>query len=152
MRRFSKPWLPVILVAVAAGASCSKPAERTPTGTGSAEPARPERLTVDRVELGRSIGGDKHVTDRTDTFAPDDTIYAAVHTTGTASSAILKARWTYEDGQLVDESEERIAPTGSAATEFHISKPDGWPAGKYKLEVFLDGVPVQTKEFDVRAA
>ena len=39
----------------------------------------------------------------------------------------------------MDESEQTIAPTGSAATEFHISKPDGWPAGKYKLEVLLNG-------------
>jgi uncharacterized protein YfaS (alpha-2-macroglobulin family) len=98
------------------------------------------------------MGGDKRVTERVEVFMPGDTIYASVLTTGSAPSATLKARWFYEDGQLVSESEQAIAPTGNAATEFHITKPDGWPAGKYRLEVFLDGRQVQTREFEVRAA
>jgi hypothetical protein len=63
---------------------------------------------------------------------------------------VLKARWTYQDGQVVDETEQAIAPTGDAATEFHISKPDGWPVGQYRVEVFLDGNPVQAMEFQVK--
>jgi hypothetical protein len=84
-----------------------------------------------------------------DHFGPNDVIYASVLTSGSASSATLKARWTYEDGQVIDESEQTIAPTGDAATEFHISKPDGWPAGQYTLAVFLNGTQVQTKSFTV---
>jgi hypothetical protein len=61
----------------------------------------------------------------------------------------LKARWTYQDGQVVNESTEMIAPTGDARTEFHISKPDGWPTGKYKLEVFLNGSSAITRDFAV---
>jgi len=56
----------------------------------------------------------------------------------------------YQDGQIVDESTQTIAPTGAARTEFHISKPDGWPAGKYKLEVLLNGTSAGTKDFDVQ--
>ena len=41
------------------------------------------------------------------------------------------------------------ASTAGARTEFHISKADGWPAGKYKVEVSLNGVPAETKEFTV---
>ncbi len=44
---------------------------------------------------------------------------------------------------------KRGAPTGDARTEFHISKPDGWPTGKYKLEVFLNGSSAATREFEV---
>ena len=67
-----------------------------------------------------------------------------------SSSASLKARWTYEDGQVVDESAQTIAPTGGAAvTEFHISKPTGWPVGSYKVEVLLDGAPAGSKNFKV---
>ena len=60
------------------------------------------------------------------------------------------ARWTFEDGQVVDEKTEAIAPTGEAWTEFHISKPGGLPKGKYKVEVFLDSKSAGTKEFEVK--
>jgi hypothetical protein len=33
--------------------------------------------------------------------------------------------------------------------EFHISKPQGWPAGKDKLELFLNGSSAATKDFEV---
>jgi hypothetical protein len=42
----------------------------------------------------------------------------------------LRSRWTFEDGQVVNES-QNIASSGPAVTEFHISKPDGWLVGKY---------------------
>ena len=50
----------------------------------------------------------------------------------------------------MNESSETIAPTGAATTAFHISKPDGWPTGKYKVEISLDGNVVQTREFEVK--
>jgi hypothetical protein len=52
---------------------------------------------------------------------------------------------------VVDESTQNIAPTGSAATvtEFHLSKPDGWPAGGYKVEVLLNGTSAGTRDFKV---
>jgi hypothetical protein len=108
-------------------------------------------VRVTDVSLGRALGGDKAVTDRTDTFRPGDTIYASVATDGTAQSATLRAKWTYEGGQTVDESTRTIAPNGSARTEFHITKPDGFPAGKYKLEVFLNDQSKETKTFEVQA-
>ena len=45
---------------------------------------------------------------------------------------------------------ESIAPTGPAVTEFHIAKPDGWPLGKYKVEILLNGQTAQTKDFTVK--
>jgi hypothetical protein len=90
------------------------------------------------------------VTQQGTTFAPTDTIYVTVVTTGSAPSATLTAKWTYQDGQVVNESTQTIAPTGPAATEFHIAKPDGWPAGSYKVEVSLNGRSTGTKEFEVK--
>lgn len=109
-------------------------------------------VRVTDVTLGRSVGGDKAITDRTDTFKPNDTIYASIATEGSAPSVTLRAKWSFEEGQLVDESTRTIAPTNRERTEFHISKPTGWPAGKYKLEVFLDNQPAGTKNFDVRGS
>ena len=48
------------------------------------------------------------------------------------------------------ESNENIAPTGKARTEFHISKPDGWPAGKYTVAVSLNGAAAGSKDFEVK--
>ena len=32
----------------------------------------------------------------------------------------------------------------------YISKPSGWPVGKYKVEVSVDGSPAGSKEFEVK--
>ena len=134
------------LALVVLSAACRKD-----TGTGTAGTTG-TAVRVTDVTLGRSIGGDKAVTDRAETFRPNDTIYASVATDGSAASATLRARWTFEDGQVVDESTRTIAPNNRERTEFHISKPSGWPAGKYKVEVFLDNQAAETKNFEVRGS
>ena len=75
---------------------------------------------------------------------------ASVHTTGTGQGVQIVGRWTFQDGQVVDERTESISPTGDAYTEFHIAKPSGWPAGKYTLHVLVNGQEVQTKDFTVK--
>ena len=137
-------------------AACGK-SEPPPAPRATAPPAAPmtppptaPAVTVTTVELGNQIGADKRVTKQITSFAPKDTIYATVVTNGSAPSATLTAKWTYQDGQVVNESTKTIAPTGPAATEFQISKPDGWPAGTYKVEVSLNGRSTGTKEFEVK--
>ena len=137
--------LGVALLLVVAAAACRGNRDASNTaGTGA--------LRVTDVTLGRSIGGDKAITDRSTTFKPNDTIYASVATEGAAQSATLRARWSFEDGQVVDESTRTIAPNNRERTEFHISKPNGWPAGKYKVEVFLNDQSADTKSFEVRGS
>jgi hypothetical protein len=120
------------------------------TGT-TEEPAPTATAGVEVIEvaLGKAVGADKAVTETATTFEPTDTIYVSVRTEGTAPSATLAARWTFEDGQVVDESSQTIAPTGPEVTEFHVSKPDGWPAGAYEVAISLDGQPVETQSFTV---
>jgi hypothetical protein len=144
MMRYSKQiHLSLSLALLVAAAACGSKGADT-SGTAS--------VRVTDVTLGRAIGGDKAVTDRTETFKPNDTIYASVATDGSAPSATLRAKWTFEDGQLVDESTRTIAPNNKELTEFHISKPSGWPAGKYKVEVFLNDQSAGMKNFDVRGS
>jgi hypothetical protein len=107
-------------------------------------------VTVASVDLGTAVGADQKVTTPTTAFGAKDTIYAAVSTTGNATNATLGAKWTYQDGQTVNDSSQTIAPTGPAVTTFHISKPDGWPAGNYKVEISLDGKSVSSKDFTVQ--
>jgi hypothetical protein len=104
---------------------------------------------VMNIEVGRAVGADKRISDETDSFKPKDTIYVSVETEGTSPGARLAAHWTYQDGQVVKDDETSIAPSGRAATEFHISKPGGWPQGDYKVEVTLDGASAGTKSFKV---
>lgn len=135
------------LVAIlGAGACGSKPADTSST-TSTATAVK-----VTDVSLGRAIGGDKSISDSADNFKPNDTIYASVLTDGSASSASLRAKWTFEDGQTVDESTHSIAPSGRERTEFHIAKPSGWAVGKYKVEVFLNDQPAGTKTFAVKGS
>lgn len=144
--------LAVAVVALAALTACGKSRNATDTATaaGSIEPpAATTQLRVADVDVGRAVGADRQVTDKTDKFKPNETIYASVHTTGNGTGQ-LTARWTYQDGRTVDERTEAIAPTtGEARTEFHVSKPSGWPTGKYTLHVLLNGAEVQTKDFEV---
>jgi hypothetical protein len=105
---------------------------------------------VSAIDLGSAIGADKRVSAPAASFAPADTIYASIATEGSSPSFTLTARWTYEDGQLVSESSETIAPTGPATTEFHITKPDGFPAGRYRLEISANGAVAGARDFEVR--
>jgi hypothetical protein len=144
-RLFGTSIFALTLAGVLSGA-CTKSSQNPgTTGTTGTDAG----VRVSQVDIGRSLTADKAINDKTDSFKPNETIYASVATEGAAQAAALKARWTYQDGQAVDESTQTIAPTGQARTEFHISKPGGWPAGKYKLEVFLNGAPVSTKDFQV---
>ena len=121
-----------------------------PFGCFAPKPAVQAGVNVTRIDVGRSLTAGKTIAERADSFRPADTIYVSVETDGSAPSATLTARWSYQDGQVVDESRQNITPTGGATvTEFHVSKPDGWPAGGYKVEVLLNGASAGTREFKV---
>ena len=125
------------------------PAQTAPAPAPVAPAPAPEPVAVASVDLGSAVGTDQKVTTATTNFKPADTIYAAVSTTGTSGHAVLQAKWTYQDGQTVNESTQTIAPTGPAVTTFHISKPDGWPVGNYKVEILLNEQPTMSKDFTV---
>ena len=107
-------------------------------------------LNVTELKLGRSLNPDNTIKDNTDDFKATDTVFAVVQTRGNETGT-LKARWTYQDGQVVDETSQPIAPSGDESrTEFHISKPDGLPAGRYRIEVSVNGRVVDSEEFEVK--
>ena len=151
------------MIGSAALVGCKKKEEPAPLPPVAAEPAptmpapAPMAATasVSAVDLGNAVGADMRVTAPMSSFAPKDTIYAAVSTASSDPAASvpgkLGAKWTHVDsGQTVHEETRDINFTGSGVTDFQISKPDGWPTGKYKVEVSLDGTVVQTREFDVK--
>ena len=148
---------PAVIALAALLGACGKKGDTASQTSGGTiapppvgSPATPA-LQVTDVALGRRLGADKRVTDETDDFRPRDTVYASVHTTGASDRATITARWTFQNGQQVDERTETISPTGGDTfTEFHVAKRSGWPEGKYTLHVLLNGSEVQTKEFTVK--
>jgi hypothetical protein len=133
------------LLGTLASTSCKKDAEPASSGATMA----PAEVKISDVQVGRRVGANSRIADATDEFTPRDTIYVVAVTEGSAPSATLTARWTFEDGQVVKEDSRSIAPSGTEATEFHISKPSGWPKGKYKVTIALGG-STETEEFEIK--
>jgi hypothetical protein len=111
-------------------------------------PTKPVRVLD--VHLGRGLGQDMKIRRETATFAIKDTVYASIHMNGDAPRATIHARWTYKDGQVVDERTMVVRPRGEGYVEFHVMRAEGWLKGKYALSVQLDGKEVRTKTFTVK--
>jgi len=135
-------------VAVSTPPATTEPVAPTPP------PAPAATVSVTTVDLGATVGPDKKVTAPTATFKPKDTINASVGTTTSdptaAVAAKLGAKWTFQDGQTVKEDSADINFAGPGQTVFSINSPKGFPTGKYKLEVLLDGAVAQTRDFEVK--
>lgn len=140
-------------------AACGKKEEPAPAPAPSPAPSAgpapapaPAGIAVSSVTAGSEIGADKKVAVATDSFAPSDTMYVSVDTTG-SGTAKLDAKWTYsKDGNVavVKDDSMTINTSGPATHEFHVSKPDGWPAGNYEVDVLLDGRSVGSKKLTVK--
>ncbi len=144
-------WLASICAVALTASACKRDAADTGTaGTTTTTTPAAAPVSVSEIRTGKAIGADNRVADETSEFAPTETIYASVATTGSAPSATLVARWTFQDGQVVSEDTRTIAPNGPAVTEFHISQPAGLPKGNYKVEVTMDGRSVGSKDFTVK--
>ena len=150
----------LLAIAVAAGlGACSGPdtaptanAPPAPTATPAPETAAASTstVTVTKVDLGNAVGSDMTVAIPARTFKAGDTIYAAVSADGRASNVALKTRWKYQDGSVVNTTTQILSNTSDhSVTDFHISNPAGLAAGKYTVEVIVDGKTVNTVEFTV---
>jgi hypothetical protein len=141
------------LVAILAVAGCKKeePAAAAPK---VAVPKATATMSVFNVDLGTAVGPDMRITQAATTFAPADTIIVAISTNTSDPAASvhgkLGAKWSYQDGTVVNDEAREITLAGKAATDFRIAKPGGWPTGKYKVEVSLDGKVVQSKDFEIK--
>ena len=153
MKKLTASLLPLLLLGVQ---GCKKePPPPPPSTTLYVAPTttQPAVVSVAGVTLGNGIDANKKITTAVDTFTPKETIYASVDTIGTGP-AKLRALWSFVRGEKVakvDETTIELNATGPTTSEFHVSKPSGWPKGDYKVEIFLnDGaVSVQTKTFKV---
>lgn len=131
-----------------AGSSSETPPATNPVPT----PPPPAALLT--VFSGRRLGENKQVSDSTSVFGVRDTMYVVVTTENTPNGGQMMAKWTYETGQVVDSIMQSVDKTDSTktttVTEFHVSKATAWPAGKYTVDIMLDGRSLGNKVLEVK--
>jgi hypothetical protein len=148
--------------APAAARSSHKPASTDHVVPAAATPARSASTAktaasdngfhVAALTLGSAINAGYAVTAPATRFAADTpVIYASVATTGHTAGATLGARWRYLEGQgvLVNELRQTVAADGPAVTTFKVQNPNRWPAGRYSVEISLNGKSVASRDFEI---
>ncbi len=128
-------------------AADSAPAADAPP---AADAAVASAVSVSSIAVGNTAGADKAVSPLA-TLATSDKIIVSVKTNGAATSVPLAVKLTYQDGQTAGEQSTTLTTTGADTTNVEFAKPDGWPVGKYKAEVTVDGQPAGVpQEFEVK--
>lgn len=154
--------LAAALTATLALAACKR-ADDTPapaTAPAVVEPApipapapvttAPSALNVSAVTLGTSVGADRRIATPMSTFTTSDPIVVSIDTSGAAANAELTARLVYQDGQTAGEQTERLTTSGNEITNVTFTNANGWPAGSYRAEIWVDGKQAQSRDFTVR--
>jgi hypothetical protein len=149
--------LPLVLATLVIATACKKDKDdyattdtAAPTAATPTTDSASSSFDVGDIDMGRHIGADKKISDKTDDFAPTDTIYASIHTKGGTAPVQLTARWTFQDSTVVAEDTQSVQAGVEGDTEFHIVKKGGWPKGKYTVHIMADGKEVKTKEVEVK--
>jgi hypothetical protein len=153
----------VAVIGSVAIVGCKKKEEAAPAPTPAPAAVEPAPMpapaataSVASVDLGTTAGPDMKLTATTMSFKPKDKFIVSVGTSTSDPAASvagkLTAKLTFANGaetMPVSEETKDFSFAGPGTTNFEFSKPDGWPVGKYKVEVSLDGAVVQSKDFEV---
>jgi hypothetical protein len=93
----------------------------------------------------------------TSTFSATDVFYAVGDLRNAPQGTVVRAKWVAVDvadtepglefqEQTVDITEESFSGT----IYFQLSNADGWPAGLYRVDIYLDDTLAQSTEFNVQ--
>jgi len=146
-----------LLVALAAGAAACAPHptsneinvsdEGMTNGVAAARYLTP--VALDTLEIGRSLDTDKTIKEEASTFGPHDTVYASIKVSGSANSGLVRALWTDERGEKVQDDTRIITPSNNDVVTLQVAPPQGWANGRYRLDVYLDDKLAATRDFSV---
>jgi hypothetical protein len=106
-------------------------------------------VRVTGVDFGRAADAAGHITDEPDTFAPTDTIYAAIHTKGSSPQTILGVRWRNPSGEEIGAENKVIRPAGDTSTLFVQRYIANRGIGRFALDMRVNGKVVKTARFVV---
>ena len=129
--------LAVCCLALMAALVGCRAGDRSANPGPSPSPTLRTDVTVTEISLGRALETNRRVAQPREDFAPADTVYASIVTEGSAR-------------RVVSESSLAIAPSGVTVSEFHVSRPEGLPRGRYQVEILLDGASAGKRGFSVR--
>ncbi|HYQ25503.1 hypothetical protein [Stenotrophomonas sp.] len=135
-----------------AAPAATTPAEPAPAPMTGAPPpmAAAAAVNVSSVTVGKSAAADKSVATAA-LFAPKDDVVVSVKTDGAASNVNVGAKLTFQDGQVAGEQSATLNTSGAETTNITFKNANGWPAGKYRAEVMVDGKAAGTpQEFEVK--
>ncbi|MGE6331702.1 hypothetical protein [Stenotrophomonas sp. NPDC077659] len=135
-----------------AAPAATTPAEPAPAPmTGTPPPmATAAAVNVSSVTVGKTAAADKSVAPAA-LFAPKDDVIVSVRTDGAASNVSIGAKLTFQDGQVAGEQSDTLNASGAETTNVTFKNANGWPAGKYRAEVMVDGKAAGTpQEFEVK--
>jgi hypothetical protein len=146
-------------------AACRKEAADESGGVRAAAPAKPAAtaavpplvlpgtLAVAQMQLGTAVDGARQVTAPAEAFSPTDTIIVAIVMRNANAAPVngkLTARWTGPDGQVFNEESQQRDFDAGDTINFRVAEPKGFAPGAYRLEVSLDGKPVEARSFTVK--
>lgn len=86
----------------------------------------------------------------TSLFGPQDTVYAEVHSQGSAQEYTIYAKWISADGSVLSDYGIRVNQAVDARTLISLSKPDGLESGENRIEIAINGQPARTVTYRVR--
>jgi hypothetical protein len=97
----------------------------------------------------REVNG---VPESTTTFSQDEVFYLLVTLTNAPDDTVTKAVWYAANAEGVDKDtkiDEAEFKSGDQKVTFNLSNDKGWPAGDYKVELYLNNKLDRTLEFKV---
>ncbi len=145
-----------LTLAVLALGACERPGKNAEAAEAAeaSVAVTPPAPSITTIEMGKQSGGATlRVTEPSTTFNARDTVFLAVVTANAAADSRLTARWTFQDGSVVDSSGQNVARdagTAAAVTQFRVLKDKGWSVGTYTVDIWLNDAMVGTRQFTVQ--
>ncbi|HVN56070.1 MAG TPA: hypothetical protein VMT46_17190 [Anaerolineaceae bacterium] len=142
------------MACVCTGTTSLSPATPTPPAPPGASQANPSGI-ISKLVLAKDVQGDQmEPVNPTNVFAPADTIHAVVAIENAPGNTSFKAIWYAVDvgsssrNQEIDSTD--LASEGTRNLDFSLSPNEKWPAGKYKVEIYVNGNLDQVVQFSVK--
>lgn len=151
MKRWTTIYLPllILLTFVLAGCNLFGGAARERQNENE---AITEGVTLGQVVMAEGIGEQNSPVEVTDTFsASQDFIYVVAEADHIEQGTTMFARWS-RDGEPFEDSSEITADRdyNNTYVEFHLENlEDRMETGDYSVQLFVNGNPVQTVDFQV---
>lgn len=149
--------LAAALVGTVALAGCKKKEEPVVAPPAVVEPApapapmETAPVSATGVTVGNTAAADKSVA-AVGMFGVKDKIIVSVKTdAATQANATIEAKLTFQDGQEAGKQSTTVKAEDAGTTNIEFTNTKDWPAGKYKVDVTLNGQPVgMTQEIEVK--